>query len=452
MNSFCINLKKRKDRRKKMIKQFSKYKMEKDVSFFTAKFHSKGGVVGCRDSHLQVIKMAQQQKLAYVMILEDDLQFSQNLHNIELPKFDWSMLYLGGTLTSNIGESNEKWVRIKECWTTCGYILHSKLFQKVIDDLETYPDEVDRYYVEQIQHDYPCYLINPIVVKQRNDYSDIEQRNVNYDVDTVLRNPYNDANHAFSLTPNKEYILKTLEISNEDLPNVSIITPTWNRKELFLLALNNFYNTEYPKDKLEWIIVDDSSEEHKIKTILPEDNRIKYIALDVEKSLPISQKRNIAIENATFDIIVHMDDDDFYYPQHVLSRVKVLLSHKGISCVGSTQLGCYNILNQQSFKIGDKHSVLSEATMCYYKSFWLERHFFEKVQAGEAIHFLKGREKQVVQIPFTYIMIALTHKTNITKKLRSNEENLKNVNVVHGINNLWNEFDLFTRGLLERLY
>ncbi len=450
MKTFCINLKRRKDRRKKMIKQFLKYKMEKQIEFFTAKFHPKGGVEGCKDSHLKVIQMAQQQKLPYVMILEDDLQFSQNLHKIELPKCDWSILYLGGTLTSNIGESDEKWVRIKDCWTTCGYILHSSLYQKVIDDLQKYKEEVDRYYVEKIQHDYPCYLANPLLVKQRNDYSDIEQRNVNYDVDNVLRNHYKDANHE--ITKNNEYILKTKEIPDEELPAVSIITPTWNRKELFLLALNNFYNTEYPRDKLEWIIVDDSCEEQKVKTILPEDNRIKYIELDVEQSLPISRKRNIGVQNASNDIILHMDDDDFYYPQHVLSRVKVLLSNS-IECIGCTELGCYNVLNKKSFKIGDKQSVLAEATMCYYKSFWLERPFFERVQAGEAIHFLKGREKQVVQLPFTYVMIALTHKKNITKKLRSaDEEIVEKANVVHGINNLWNEFDLFTRGLLERLY
>lgn len=448
MKTFCINLKIRKDRKKKMIKQFKKYKMEKNVEFFTAKLHPEGGVAGCRDSHLQVIQMAQQQKLPYVMILEDDLQFSQNLHQVIFPEAEWSMLYLGGTLTSNIGESEDQWVKIKDCWTTCGYVLHSSLYEKVIQDLKQYPDEVDRYYVEEIQHQYPCYLVNPLLVKQRNDYSDIEKRNVNYDVDTILRNPYCEARHEIK---DKEYILKTDEIDEKDLPNVSIITPTRDRKELFLLALNNFYNTEYPPEKLEWVIVDDAKEEQRIKTILPEDNRIKYLELDVEQALPISQKRNIAVQQSTNDIIVHMDDDDFYYPQHVLSRVKALLSNR-VQCVGCTQLGCYNVLNKKSFKIGDKHAVLSEATMCYYKSFWKERQFFERVQAGEAIHFLKSREKQVAQFPFTYVMIALTHKTNVTKKLRTDEDLSEKANVVDGANNLWNEFDLFTRGLLERLY
>ncbi len=444
MKTFCINLKRRKDRKKKMIKQFKKFNMN-NVEFFTARLHPNGGVAGCRDSHLQVIQIAKEQRWPYVMILEDDLQFSQNLHNIVLPNEEWSMLYLGGTLTSNIGESDAPWVRIKDCWTTCGYIVHASLYDKIIADLQTYEDEVDRYYVENIQHDYPCYLINPILVKQRNDYSDIEQRNVNYDVDTVLRNPYQEARHEIK---NKQYILKTDNIPDEALPNVSIITPTRDRKELFLLALNNFYNTDYPAQKLEWIIVDDANKENRIQPLLPDDDRIKYIELDVEQPLPVSQKRNIAIQNASNDILLHMDDDDFYYPQHVLSRVKALLSNK-VKCIGSTELGCYNVLNKTSFKVGDIHSVLAEATMCYYKSFWKERQFFERVKAGEAIHFLKSREREVAQIPFTYIMIALTHKTNLTKKLRTSDNN---DNVIDGTNNLWNEFDLFTQGLLERLY
>lgn len=448
MKTFCINLKTRKDRRKKMIKQFSKYKME-SIEFFTAKLHPNGGITGCRDSHLQIIKKAKQQNLPFVMILEDDLLFSQNLHNLPVFPEHWKMLYLGGTITSNIPNTNENWVCIKDCWTTCGYILHSDLYDKVISDLENYQNEVDRYYVEEIQYQYPCYLVNPVMIKQRNDYSDIEKRNVNYDTDNILRNPYQQVSHEIK---DNQYILKSDDIEDKDLPNVSIITPTRNRKNLFVLALNNFYNISYPMKKLEWIIIDDSCKEQKVKDMLPDDERIKYINLQTidDEPLPISKKRNIGVENSTNNIIIHMDDDDFYYPDHVLSRVKALLSNKEIQCVGSTQLGCYNVLNQQSFKIGDESSVLAEASMCYYKKFWLERSFFERVKMGEAIHFLKGREKYVAQIPFTYIMIALTHDTNITKKLRSTEENI-NVCMDQNIN-LFNEFDSFTKTLLQKLY
>ena len=55
----------------------------------------------------------------------------------------------------------------------------------------------------------------------------------------------------------------TIEIYEEELPRVSIITPTYNKRKFFKLAIRNFQKADYPKDKIEWIIVDDGEEEIK---------------------------------------------------------------------------------------------------------------------------------------------------------------------------------------------
>ena len=47
----------------------------------------------------------------------------------------------------------------------------------------------------------------------------------------------------------------------EDLPHVSILTVTRNRKAFLPLMLHNWDNFNYPKDKLEWIILDDGTED-----------------------------------------------------------------------------------------------------------------------------------------------------------------------------------------------
>ena len=49
--------------------------------------------------------------------------------------------------------------------------------------------------------------------------------------------------------------------SNNDLPNVSILTITRNRKSYINLMLKNWNGFDYPRDKLEWIILDDGSED-----------------------------------------------------------------------------------------------------------------------------------------------------------------------------------------------
>ena len=82
---------------------------------------------------------------------------------------------------------------------------------------------------------------------------------------------------------------------DDDLPSVSVITPTFNRKYLFDLAIRNFTNTDYPTNKIEWIIVDDSEEEN-LQDILPDIENIEYIKLDERTS--IGEKRNIAVEKS----------------------------------------------------------------------------------------------------------------------------------------------------------
>ena len=72
---------------------------------------------------------------------------------------------------------------------------------------------------------------------------------------------------------------------------------------------------DYPEDKFEWIIIDDS-ENKKLENLLPKKNNIKYLPLN--EKMTIGEKRNIAVKNAENDIIICMDDDD-YYPPHLLN-------------------------------------------------------------------------------------------------------------------------------------
>ena len=62
--------------------------------------------------------------------------------------------------------------------------------------------------------------------------------------------------------------------SKKNLPLVSICTPTFNRRPFFEYTIKCFNHQDYPKDKLEWIIIDDGSDpiEDLVKTI----EQVKY--------------------------------------------------------------------------------------------------------------------------------------------------------------------------------
>ena len=66
----------------------------------------------------------------------------------------------------------------------------------------------------------------------------------------------------------------TNHLKLEDLPHVSICMPTFNRKKFMKLVELNYNNTNYPKDKIEFIIVDDGTD--PVKDDIPKGDNIKY--------------------------------------------------------------------------------------------------------------------------------------------------------------------------------
>ena len=57
-----------------------------------------------------------------------------------------------------------------------------------------------------------------------------------------------------------QYILDIPIIKNNDLPPVSIITISKDRRKFFDLLISNWNKIVYPREKLEWIIFDEGEE------------------------------------------------------------------------------------------------------------------------------------------------------------------------------------------------
>jgi GR25 family glycosyltransferase involved in LPS biosynthesis len=443
----CINLKSRRDRRQYITKIFRKKKL--NVSFYKASKHE-NPKRGCLESHLAVIKEAIDKKYKYIFIVEDDIKLIKPFNDMKEPPTNWDMLYLGGTVKNKIASefNNSNWVKMS-CYTTHAYILNLQNTDLINDIMKAveYKDEIDRFYIEKIHYKYNCYMINPMMIIQKADYSDIEGKVVDYG---FMQSTLKGLNKPESEIDNdKNYILKLNNIEDDDLPYVSIITPTFERKHLFYLAIMSFNETYYPKNKLEWVIIDDSIDKSKsVEEILPPNQNIKYLSLTVTEKLSIAEKRNIGVHNASHDIIIHMDDDDFYPGESVLTRVKTLMKYPNINCVGSSTIGVYDLIKNKSSLSSDGDMSLSEASMGYRKSFWINRHFDSSVKIGEYHNFIQDRYYEIMDIPYSFIIIAINHNTNITNKTREVEDNTENE---ENRTNFYDFFDNETKLLLQSI-
>jgi hypothetical protein len=214
----------------------------------------------------------------------------------------------------------------------------------------------------------------------------------------------------------------------DNLPTVSVVTLMYNRQEFLPLAIRNWLEIIYPRDKLEWIVIDDSDNGIDLESDLLEDPRtdghnITYVKNN-KKHYTIAEKRDKAIKLASNEVIVFMDDDDYYPPNSVKQRVLELLASKK-QCVFCSTIGCYDviknssIINQPPMKLGLSERV-SEASMCFYKSFWESRKFTATGETGETGSegkvFIEGREADCHEISWEGILVSLLHKKNVSTR------------------------------------
>jgi hypothetical protein len=228
-----------------------------------------------------------------------------------------------------------------------------------------------------------------------------------------------------------------------DLPFVSLITITKNREVFYPFMLNNFMNFKYPMNKIEWIILDDS-DNNGSKYF--SNKRINYIYSE-KKYESIAEKRNDAIKNAKYDIIIHIDDDDYYFPMSLYSKVKLLLkmnndSKNIIQCIGTTNIGIYNMVNNNSYL--SENPGFAEASLCYFKSFWINRPFYDHFN-GEGFAFMKNRYFQSGSLSYEFNLIVLNHNKNYTGKNRQ----ITNSEIES--NEIYKFFDLKTKDLLIKI-
>ena len=219
-----------------------------------------------------------------------------------------------------------------------------------------------------------------------------------------------------------EYKLDTTLPKEEELPNVSIVTLTYNRRKFMPLAQYSYMIQSYPEDKLEWVIVDDGE---SIEDTLIGIPNVKYVRLDEKTS--IGEKRNIGVRNAMYDTIVMMDDDDVYPNNSVLHRVAMMMKEPKKQCVFCTTIPCYDVDNTTSFMNVPPYTIkiserVSEATLGFTRAFW-EAQNFTDIQIAEGNAFVHGREEMCRELSPQEVIVSLIHSGNTSSRKVVGEPN-----------------------------
>jgi glycosyltransferase involved in cell wall biosynthesis len=206
-----------------------------------------------------------------------------------------------------------------------------------------------------------------------------------------------------------------------NFPFVSVITPTYNRRRFIPSLIKCFLSQTYPQDRMEWIILDDGSDKiediimaHKLPTV-------RYI-YESEKQT-IGAKRNRLNKEAKGEIIVAMDDDDFYFPERVYAVVTAFKQKPTLQLAGSSEIYMYYSDNKQIYKLGPYHANhATNGTMAWKRSYSESHLYDETVTHAEEKSFLENYRHPMIQLQPMKVMLVMSHSENTFDKRKMRDE------------------------------
>jgi glycosyltransferase involved in cell wall biosynthesis len=199
-----------------------------------------------------------------------------------------------------------------------------------------------------------------------------------------------------------------------DLPLVSCIMPTYNRRSFLPLAIKAFESQDYPAKEL--IVVDDGSD--PVGDIIEKVPIARYLRLPARTS--IGAKRNLACTEARGAIIAHWDDDDWYGPERLRRQIAPLLAREAdLTGLENSFLfevpagrfwGTHANLHRRMF-VGDVHG----GTLVFWKRLFDEGLRYPPTNIAEDAAFIQNavrRHKRLVRVPNDGLFVYVRHGGN----------------------------------------
>lgn len=203
---YCINLDRRPDRwEENCLPQFENFGM--DVERFSATDgkdftlpHGKpyNGELAGSYSHMNAIKKAREEGVEKLLLLEDDVVFSDNVNDMfsnlikNVPE-DWDIIFFGGNHIGGVVPVNNGVVKLRRSYAIHACGISKKVYDIMIQHLENKIGKVEEnkekrftpsvaadYFLADLHKVLNVYCFKPHIAWQLDGYSDIQHSNVSY--------------------------------------------------------------------------------------------------------------------------------------------------------------------------------------------------------------------------------------------------------------------------------
>ncbi|WP_185962083.1 glycosyltransferase family 2 protein [Palleronia caenipelagi] len=107
-------------------------------------------------------------------------------------------------------------------------------------------------------------------------------------------------------------------------PSVTVVIPTYNRREKLSRALRSVLAQTYPITEI--VVVDDHSSDDTEAVVREGFPDVTYVRLPRQSGAPTA--RNVGVDRATSEYVAFLDSDDCFHPVKIEKQVTALLSTK----------------------------------------------------------------------------------------------------------------------------
>jgi hypothetical protein len=208
--------------------------------------------------------------------------------------------------------------------------------------------------------------------------------------------------------------------SNVVEPTVSIVTITQYSRRECLANLSMLIKAQIYKNIVEWVIVEgtqdkaDSIKNTKLISVMKSDIPINFITWS--SGQPLSNLRNSGNEACRGDIIVCMDDDDYYPPTRITHAVYMLQKSTAL-LAGCSAAYIYFYSTGQFFQFkgfGKRHSINN--CLAYKRAYLLNHAYAPNLLKAEETSFTNGFSEPMVQLDPGKTIVISGHATNTVDK------------------------------------
>lgn len=174
------------------------------------------------------------------------------------------------------------------------------------------------------------------------------------------------------------------------LPQISIVTPNYNKGRFLEKTIQSVLGQEYPN--MEYIVIDGGSTDGSVDIIKKYEEKLTYWVSEPDEGMYHAIKKGF--EHATGEILAWINSDDMYHYNALFTVADIFSSHPDVDWLTGSAT-CYNDRNMTTYVRDSYYFSHLDFLMHRYKhiqqesTFW-RRSLYEKVQGIGTDYRLAG--------------------------------------------------------------